>query len=70
VRSLAAIAVVVRPGAEEGQPPPGWDWERLETPRLEVSSTDLRARVVDGRPLDYLITPAVIECIRARRLYR
>jgi nicotinate-nucleotide adenylyltransferase len=70
VRALAAIAVVVRPGAEEGQPPPGWDWERLETPRLEVSSTDLRARVVDGRPLDYLITPAVIDCIRARGLYR
>jgi nicotinate-nucleotide adenylyltransferase len=70
VRSLAAIAVVVRPGAEEGQPPPGWDWERLETPRLEVSSTDLRARVVDGRPLDYLITPAVIDCIRSRGLYR
>jgi nicotinate-nucleotide adenylyltransferase len=70
VRSLAAIAVVVRPGAEEGRPPPGWDWERLETPRLEVSSTDLRARVVDGRPLDYLITPAVIDCIRSRGLYR
>jgi nicotinate-nucleotide adenylyltransferase len=70
VRSLAAIAVVVRPGAEEGRPPPGWDWERVETPRLEVSSTDLRARVVDGRPLDYLLTPAVIACIEARRLYR
>jgi nicotinate-nucleotide adenylyltransferase len=70
VRSLAAIAVVVRPGAEEGRPPPGWEWERLETPRLEVSSTDLRARVVDGRPLDYLITPAVIACIEARGLYR
>jgi nicotinate-nucleotide adenylyltransferase len=70
VRSLAAIAVVVRPGAEEGRPPPGWDWERVETPRLEVSSTELRARVVDGRPLDYLLTPAVIACIEARGLYR
>jgi nicotinate-nucleotide adenylyltransferase len=70
VRSLAAIAVVVRPGAEDGRPPPGWDWERVETPRLEVSSTDLRARVVDGRPLDYLLTPAVIACIEARGLYR
>ena len=70
VRGLASIAVVVRPGAEEGKPPPGWDWKRVETPRLEVSSTDLRARVADGRPLDYLITPAVIDCIRARGLYR
>ena len=57
-------------GAEEGAPPPGWDWQRVESPRLEVSSTDLRARVADGRPLDYLLTPAVIDCIEARGLYR
>jgi nicotinate-nucleotide adenylyltransferase len=70
VRALASVAVVVRPGAEDGQPPPGWGWERVEAPRLEVSSTDLRARVIDGRPLDYLIPTAVIECIEARGLYR
>jgi nicotinate-nucleotide adenylyltransferase len=70
VRRLASIAVVVRPGAEEGRPPPGWDWQVVEVPRLEVSSTDLRARVKDGRPLDYLLTPAVIDSIRRRQLYR
>ncbi|MEY2406535.1 MAG: nicotinate-nucleotide adenylyltransferase [Acidimicrobiaceae bacterium] len=70
VRALATIAVVVRPGAEDGQPPPGWGWERVEAPRLEVSSTDLRARVTDGRPLDYLLTPPVIGSIEARGLYR
>ena len=70
VRSLATIVVATRPGAEDGAPPPGWSWERLETPRLEVSSTDLRKRIADGRPLDYLLTPAVIDCIRARRIYR
>lgn len=70
VRKLATIVVATRPGAEDGAPPPGWSWENLETPRLEVSSTDLRARIADGRPLDYLLTPGVIDCIRARRLYR
>src|SRR3954447_950852 len=70
VRRLATVAVVVRPGAEHGQPPPGWGWQRGGAPRLEVSSTDLRARVSDGRPLDYLLPPAVIECIEARGLYR
>jgi nicotinate-nucleotide adenylyltransferase len=69
VRSSATIVVVARPGAGEGTPPPGWAWTRIETPRLEVSSTDLRARLADGRPLDYLLTPGVIDCIRARRLY-
>jgi len=70
VLKLATVVVVNRPGAEEGKPPKGWSWEGLVTPRLEVSSTDLRARFADGRPLDYLLTTAVIECIRARGLYR
>jgi nicotinate-nucleotide adenylyltransferase len=39
-------------------------------PRLEVSSTDLRARVADGRPLDYLLSAEVIETIADRGLYR
>jgi len=69
VRTLATIVVVARPGSEDGSPPPGWSWTRIETPRLEVSSTDLRARLADGRPLDYLLTPPVIACIRARGLY-
>lgn len=70
VRRGATIVVVTRPGAEHGAPPAGWSWVSVETPRLEVSSTDLRARVADGRPLDYLLTPAVIDCIADRGLYR
>jgi nicotinate-nucleotide adenylyltransferase len=38
-------------------------------PRLEVSSTDLRTRFRDGRPLDYLVTDAVLDVIRERCLY-
>ena len=42
VRRLATIVVVERPGARVAQPPPGWSWQGVEVPRLEVSSTDLR----------------------------
>ncbi len=45
------------------------EWTRVEVPRLEVSSTDLRARFTDGRPLDYLITPPVLDVIHRRSLY-
>jgi len=69
VRRRARVVVVTRPGAEDGRPPPGWDWTRVESPRLEVSSTDLRSRVTDGRPLDYLLTPAVLAAIEALGLY-
>ena len=50
------------PGGPRDRPPPSWSW-RVEVPRLEVSSTDLRARVADGRPLDYLLTPDVIAVV-------
>ncbi len=70
VRMLSTIVVVERPGSGEGEAPPGWSWLRVEVPRLEVSSTDLRARVIDGRPLDYLLSPAVIDTIERRGLYR
>jgi nicotinate-nucleotide adenylyltransferase len=70
VRELSTIVVVERPGAREVTPLPGWRWQRVEVPRLEVSSTDLRARVADGRPLDYLLTPEVIAAVHERGLYR
>jgi nicotinate-nucleotide adenylyltransferase len=63
------MVVVDRPG-EAVELDPELDWIRIEVPRLEVSSTDLRARFSDGRPLDYLVTDEVLDVIAARRLYR
>ena len=64
----ARLVVVDRPG-EPVALDPDVDWVRIEVPRLEVSSTDLRARCSDGRPLDYLVTDPVLDVIRDRRLY-
>ena len=69
VRTSASIFVVLRPGAEEAALPPGWTARQVEVPRLEVSSTDLRARVADGRPLDWLVPAPVVALIRERGLY-
>jgi nicotinate-nucleotide adenylyltransferase len=68
VAARSTLVVVERPGWRS-RLPEGFEWVRVEVPHLEVSSTDLRARVVDGRPLDYLLPPAVIDGIRQRRLY-
>jgi nicotinate-nucleotide adenylyltransferase len=63
------LVVVDRPG-EPVELPCGFEWLRVEVPRLEVSSTDLRARVRDGRPLDYLVTEPVLDIIAMRKLYQ
>lgn len=70
VRSLASLVIVDRPGEPPPVVPDGWDWTHVEVPRLEVSSTDLRDRVADGRPLEYLLPRDVVTCVRERRLYR
>ena len=69
VRERATLVVVERPGADHALPA-GWAFERVEVPRLEVSSTDLRRRVVDGRPLDFLVPEGAIAVLDERRLYR
>ncbi len=68
VVSRSDLVVVDRPGAPVALDP-DVDWIRVEVPRLDVSSTDLRARFVDGRPLDYLLTDATLEVIERRGLY-
>lgn len=62
------LVVVDRPG-EPVWLDPDIDWIRVEVPRLEVSSTDLRERWRDGRPLDYLVTEDVLVVIADRGLY-
>ena len=70
VPDLATLVLVDRPGLPAPPPPPGWKLERVEMPRLDVSSTDLRQRAADGRPLAFLTPPAVVSFIEQRRLYR
>ncbi len=67
VVAQSKLVVVDRPGAPV-ELPPGFEWLRVEVPRLEVSSTDLRARVRDGRTLDYLVTEPVLDPIAVRNL--
>jgi nicotinate-nucleotide adenylyltransferase len=68
VRQRCCLAVVKRPGSRP-RLPGGWKAEVVEVPALDISSTDLRARVVDGRPLDFLVPAEVVQLIRARNLY-
>jgi len=68
VASRSSLVVVDRPGVQVDLPP-RFPWTRVEVPHLEVSSSDLRARAADGRPLDFLVTEPVLSVIRDRGLY-
>jgi nicotinate-nucleotide adenylyltransferase len=67
--SLARLAVARRAdiaiaGAEHSMV----EW--VEMPRLDVSSSDIRRRVAEGRPIRYLVPEAVRELIESEGLYQ
>ena len=70
--ALATLVVVDRGPAPEGGLPeqPGWECVRVSIPRLDVSSTDLRARAARGWSLDGLVPPGAVRIITERGLYR
>ena len=69
-RDLATVVVVERSGDAHAEPPgAGWQVQRVEIPRLDVASTELRQRLRHGRPVDGLVPPAVVRAIRAHGLY-
>ncbi len=69
LRDKVTLAIVDRE-ATPFPPPPGWRVERVAVPRLELSSTDLRARVAAGEPIDFLVPTAAARILRAHDLYR
>ena len=42
----------------------------FDMPRIDVTSSDIRRRVAEGRPIRYLVPDAVAEAIAERNLYR
>jgi nicotinate-nucleotide adenylyltransferase len=71
VRARAGLVVVNRPGAGSWSGAEGWRHgvHHVEIPSLEISGTDLRDRVADGRPIDFLVPAAAVRVIRERGLY-
>lgn len=68
-RHLATIVVVERAGEHAEPPGPGWRFEHVTIPRLDVSSSEIRRRVAAGLPIDGLTPPSVVEFIRIEGLY-
>jgi nicotinate-nucleotide adenylyltransferase len=67
--SLATFVAVTRPGHELTDLG-SLDVVILEIPALAISSTDIRRRVAEERPIRYLVPDAVASYIAEHRLYR
>ncbi len=68
VARLAEIAVLTRPGTPEPDSP--LVRHVVATPAVEISASDIRARVLAGKSIRYLVPDAVADYIAKERLYR
>lgn len=70
--ALTEIIAVTRPGysVDTNEMAPGWPKvHTMEIPGLDVSSTMIRTRVAEGKPIDYLVPAAVARYISRVGLY-
>jgi nicotinate-nucleotide adenylyltransferase len=66
---LAEFVVIPRPGGVATQFPPPFRGRMLRGFPFAVSSSEIRARVKAGLPIENLVPAAVAEAIRSGRLY-
>jgi nicotinate-nucleotide adenylyltransferase len=76
ILELARLAVAARSGTLRDETEaalerlaPGDRVEVIRMPEIDISSTRIRRRVAEGRPIRYLVTNAVLEFIEAQGLY-
>jgi nicotinate-nucleotide adenylyltransferase len=70
IRALAEVAVLVRGGEPLPDAGARSGVKLLQTRRVDISSTELRARVADGRTIRGFVPDAVADYIAEHRLYR
>ena len=68
-RELCTVVVVERVGERAEPPGAGWRVEHVVVPRIDVSSSAIRDRLADGRPVDGLVPPQAARYLRDRRIY-
>ena len=66
---LAEFVALPRPGGAPAIFPPRFRGRMLKGFPLGVSSSEIRARVKAGLPVDHLVPPLVAEAIQAARIY-
>ena len=75
VLAQAHFIAATRPGYDMGRfeveaPSSHPNVSVMDIPALAISSTDIRRRVREGRPIQYLVPPEVASYIEERELYR
>jgi nicotinate-nucleotide adenylyltransferase len=72
IMKLVQVAIMNRWDADDASIPTPWQEQviRVNTPRIEISSTAIRERLKTGLPVDYWVGERVAKIIARHKLYR
>ncbi len=68
--AVVEVAVTARPGWDVPVLGPEWRVRHFDVPSFDISSSDIRRRVAEGRPVAHLVSAAVRAEMDRRGLYR
>lgn len=69
IRRQVTLAVVSRPGAPLRQRLRGWEIVDVPSEGVDISSSQVKARLEHGESVEGMVPEPVIRCIRLRHLY-
>lgn len=69
VAKLATLAVMKR-GGEAVEVDTRYPWTAVDVPRIDLSSTEIRERVWNGRSIRYFVPDAVFDIVGHENLYK
>ncbi len=69
LRRRVTLAVVSRPGAPVRHHPRGWEMVEVQIEGVDISSSQVKARLEHGESVEGMVPDPVIRCIRLRHLY-
>jgi nicotinate-nucleotide adenylyltransferase len=69
IASLCKLMIIQRPGIISRTPPEYFHFIMIESPLIEISSTEIRQRVMQYKTIRYLVPEAVRQYIISEKMY-